>query len=416
VSPRRLPPVLGTLLAALIASACATDMTEPWEVKEPLLLGARVEVEGAPERPRPKLGERFAIRQFLGTPSPLGSPLAGRYDMDAALCLGFRSPSGDLTCVGEQELTPSVTVVSDTEVLMSGLALDVEALVRAIAEADLPTLPSTPGGGSAFDIPAALASLDRLALFGALCIEGRVERVPERSVRADPPSALFRCVDNAGVAFPAVSNFTLSVLLDRGRPFDANKNPSLACDPSAPDSPCNAGRALQGEPLVPGSFVIARPAPDDATPREVVAWLPTEAATAPTWEGCTADPNILQVRAGSEKHEVRVRFDPSDREPYQFEIAENGVQKVRDGRESVLLSHAISTRGGELERHFSQINGDRSDADAEIRFDYEPPEPSDDPDARIPPGGRLVRFYFTLRDERGGVDFATRELCLVASE
>lgn len=390
-------------------------MTEPWEVKEPLLLGARVEVEGAPERPRPKLGERFAVRQFLATPSPFTSPLERRYDMDAVLCLGFRSPSGELTCVGEQELTPSVTVVSDTEVLMSGIFLDIPALVRAIAAAGLTSPPAGSGGSSAFDIPAALENLDRLALFGALCVEGRVERVPERSLAAYPPMELFRCVDNQGAAFPAVSSFTLSVLLDRGQPFDTNRNPSLDCDPAAPESPCNLGRALEDERNLPGNFVIARPAVDDA-PRELVAWLPSEAADAPTWEGCTADANILQVRAGSEKHEVRVRFDPSDREPYQYEIAENGVPQVRDGRETVLLSHAISTNGGKLERHFSQIDGDRPDAEAEIRFDYEPPKQSDEADQRIPPGGRLVRFYFTLRDERGGVDFATRELCLVASE
>ena len=81
----------GWLALCVLLSACASDMTEAWEVKEPLLMGARVEVEGEPSRPRPRLGERFAIRQYLALPGPFQTPFATRYDMDAALCLGFRS-------------------------------------------------------------------------------------------------------------------------------------------------------------------------------------------------------------------------------------------------------------------------------------------------------------------------------------
>src|SRR5688572_3005810 len=40
---------LSTLLA--LASACGPDMTLPFEVKEPRLLAARIEVEGDPTRP-----------------------------------------------------------------------------------------------------------------------------------------------------------------------------------------------------------------------------------------------------------------------------------------------------------------------------------------------------------------------------
>lgn len=406
----------GWIALFLLTSACAADMTEAWEVTEPRLMGARVEVEGDPARPRPKLGERFDIRQYLALPGPLETPLSMRYDIDAALCLGFRSPTGKLTCLGEQELSPALVALSDTEILFTGLALDVDALLRSIGEADLPTFQAGADAGTV-DPMTALGELDRLALFGALCVEGKVERVPNTSVRDDPASQLFRCIDNEGARFPQVSSFTLSVLLDRGRPFDPNQNPSLACDERAPESPCVTGRSLvEGEAKVPGSIVLALPARDGTDAREVVPWLATDPQSHPTWADCAGDTNLPQVAVGSENYEVRVRFDPSDREPYQYEISSNGEPVLQSDREALQLSAALSTGGGKLERHFSHIDGDRADADAEIRFDYEPLDDHDDEAGAIPPGGRLVRFYFTLRDERGGVDFATRDLCLVASE
>lgn len=392
------------LLMCALASGCAADFTEPWEVIEPRLMGARVEVEGDATRTRPRLTERFSLRQYIAPPGPSETPLASRYGMDLAICLGVRTPTGELVCVGEQNLDPTVTVVSDTEVLLGGLGLDLSSLPTNLPELPMGTDPA---------MLAELAELDRMVLFGVLCVDGRAERVLERPVQDSPPSQLFRCVDNQSARFPAASTFTISVLLDRGRPFDGNRNPSFACDPAAPDSACTLGVVRDGEPRVPGSFVIARPKQPNVPGREVLAWPARDPALPLPWVGCASDETIPKVAAGSDEHTLRARFDPADREQYQYEMESNGVPVLRSDREALTLSHALTEHGGELSRFDSRLRPDEVDGAAEISFAYRPPKQSDDPAKNIPVVGKLVRFYFTLRDERGGVDFTTRELCLV---
>jgi hypothetical protein len=398
-------------VALSIASAgCAETFTEPWQVKEPRLMGARIEVEGAAERSRPRLDERFSLRQYVALPGPHETPLPGRYAMDAAICIGLRTPSGELACLAEQELDPTVTVVSDTELLLTGLAID---LTRVML----------PGGpGSPMELPtdldpdalAQLAELDRLALFGVFCVDGRAERVVEKKVQGTPTSQLFRCVGNEAAKFRDPTPFTISVLLDRGRgALDQNRNPSFSCDPAAADSACSLGVERPSEARVPGAFVIARPKKFDVEGREVLAWPARDPSLPLPWRDCAGDETLPKVQAGAEEHTLRVRFDPSDREQYQYEIASNGAKVTRDDREALLLTHALSDSGGRLARFESKLNPDESEAQAEISFGYTPPKQSEDPEKHVPELGRLVRFYFTVRDERGGVDFTTRELCLV---
>ena len=400
------------LLPLLLGSACEIDLSEPWEVKEPRLMGARVEVEGDPARTRPRIGERFDVRQYLALPPAReGATFAAGYDVAAALCLAYKAPGGELTCIGEQTLTPRVETLSPYEVRIAGLGLDLASVAAAIQQSGVPGLPSS------LDVVqlAEQFDIDRIAVIGALCVDGRAERVPDTSLRETVPSRLFRCVDNDGAVFPDVNAFTLSVLLDLGRSFDGNRNPSFACDTSAPASPCVVAPAAAGEAQVAGPLVLARPASPGA-PREVIAW-PENAGTLAQLPAtsCASLADIPQVRAGSGKHEVRMRFDPSDRERFQYQIRQNGQLQPRDGRESLLVSHAISTGAGELDRFYSQVDADHPDERAEFGFDYEPPRglTDSDDDLRVPEGGLLVRFYFTLRDERGGVDFTTRDLCLL---
>lgn len=402
----RAQQLLGSLALLVCMAGCQEQFTEPWKVTRIRPLGARIEVEGAPERPRPRLTERFALRQYIAVPGPSDTPLASRYSMDVALCLGQRTPGGSLLCVGEQEVTPTVSVISETEVLVSGIGFDPSMAMFP------PEFPALPADFDPTTLPA-FAQLDRLVLFGAICVDGRVERIPERSVQNDPPSQLFRCVDNATAIYPEPESFTLSVLLDRGRPFDANQNPSFACSPGSTEGACAAGVVREGEPLVPGSFVIALPEQPNVPGRQVVAWPARNPALPLPWGTCADDPSLPKIQGGSDEHTIRVRFDREDREQYQYEIQSNGQTVLRSARETLALAHALTERGGSLARWDSQLDPDDPDSEAEISFGYTPPKQSDVAEKRIPELGRLVRFYFTLRDQRGGVDFTTRELCLV---
>jgi hypothetical protein len=391
-------------LLALALFACAPDFAEQWEVDEPRLMGARVEVEGAPTRSRPKIEERFSLRFKISLPSGnWPTPLAGRYAFDISLCLGFLSSSGVLACLGEQRFMPTVTPIDDNEVLVSGIGLDLGALAAQLG--------ITPGEFAQDNQMVAPTDVDRLALFGVFCVDGAPERVPNTVAGRDAPSALYRCLPRPGASFTDATTFTLSVYFDRGLPTDTNQNPSFACDPAAPSSPCNAGTQVAGEPTVPGSFVIARPK-KEGVQREVLAWPVRDAAAALPWDNCAADATLPQVRANSGEHTLRARFDPGDREDYTYTIPFNGVPETRSGREALTLTHAITLEAGELNRSLSKLDPEDDDAQAEISFRYTPPKKGKSADS-IPDSGRLVRFYFTLRDERGGVDFTTRELCLL---
>ncbi len=398
------------LSAALALWGCAADLTEAWEVKEPRLMGARIEVDGDPDNPHPQFGQTFAVRQFLALPGPLATPLPQRYSFGLAICIGYKTDTGELICLTEQPLAPVVTPISDTEVLLAGLNLD-------LTQIDLTSLGITPEQLATLtldNLPEDLRNIDRLLLFGAWCVEGTVERVPGKTARDDPPSQLYRCVDNPQAAFPDVSTFTLSVLLDWGRPSDRNRNPQFACDPAAPDSACALGVVREGEPQVGGPFVLALPEPQEkGALRQVVPWPAHPDPGSLPWDGCAQDPTLPQILAGSDKLTIRARFDPGDREQFQQQIEQNGEPILRDRREALILSHAISTKGGELDGDESRLDDEEVDARAEISLSYTAPEQGHRPEDQIPENGRLVRFSFTLRDQRGGVDFTTRELCVM---
>jgi hypothetical protein len=390
----------------VVAAACAPDFTDPWQTSEPRLLGAQV--QAANGSTRPTLGEPFSLRFGIALPSaemlPSGNwptPLANRYSFDVSLCLGFLSSSGALTCLGEQDFTPTVTPLSDYEVLVSGLSLDLSGLSA------LGLTPDQLLSG------AALTDVDRLALFGVFCVDGTPERVPNTVAGEDAPSALYRCLPGPSATFADATTFSLSVFFDRGIPAEANRNPSFACDPAAPASVCNTGTVVGSEPVVPGTFVIAKPEPEKGTgPREVLAWPARDPTSPLPWQNCAADPSLIQIRGDSGEHSLRVRFDPSDREEYSYSIDVNGRPETRMGREALTLTHQVTMKAGQLNRFDSKLDSGDPESEAEISFRWTPPEKGKDLES-IPDSGRLVRFSFTLRDGRGGVDFASREVCLL---
>jgi hypothetical protein len=145
--------------------------------------------------------------------------------------------------------------------------------------------------------------------------------------------------------------------LDLATELEANLNPSFA----------EAELLLDGEPF---------PAPAVA--------LDTDCAGL----------GLVEVPAAS-AHRFVVGFPESARDPLLQS------SDFATARESLLLSHFVSA--GELDRAFSPIPA----ASAEIRAEVDWVAP----DAGAL--GRLVRFWFVIRDLRGGSDFAERALCVV---
>jgi hypothetical protein len=382
--------------------ACENDLTPAWRLDEPELQGARVEVVGSRERSRPRAGEQFKLRLFVGTPH-WKTEAKGRYSAQLELCLGIKLSNGQLACSEIKGVPTSISartppvVVNDDELDFEGLAVP-------------PFLDNLP---PPFD------ELDRIVLYGAVCVDGTAERVAEKHIDKDPVTELFRCTDNQDAAYADPMSFTLSVFLDRDGPDDTNTNPTFQCDDDASSSDaCAAGVKHEHEPTVPGEIVLVHPAPAKEPEAERVVELWKELARPKgdeqdlplIWEHCKGK-DMPQVHEDDDDYTIRVRFDGQDRDEYAQKV--DGKPTGESLHEELLVSHALTEHGGELERYFTVLDATLSDKDAEISVKYAPPEHSTKKNELVPADGRMVRFYFIVRDQRGGLDFTTRELCLL---
>lgn len=388
------------IMAAMLC-ACAPDFTEPWEVKIPRLMAGRVEIEGDPSqaRSRPRPGETFDIRLFMSTPRAPNKPLSERYDAKLELCVGILRSNGELACGVVPGQPASITFPSAPEVV----SIDELRFRGLVVPKELEDL----------NLPPPFDAIDRIAVFGAVCVDGKAERVQGKEVNRDPLNELFRCTNNDDAEFQDPLIFTLSVFLDRGLLGDDNKHPSFACEAAeTSNDACRAGVEVEGEQTVPGSFVLALPKAPGDSERKLVPWEPLPSSDDLPWTNCR-ERGLPIVKLGEEPYLIRVRFDARDRESFEYETERYGKTEVVKAREELIVSHALTELGGELERFFSVIEADVPDEKAELEVEYTPPALESRAAKGLARGGRLVRFYFTVRDERGGVDYTTRELCLV---
>lgn len=110
-------------------------------------------------------------------------------------------------------------------------------------------------------------------------------------------------------------------------------------------------------------------------------------------QGAASDA-LPHVSAGS-AHRIGLRTRDEDRETLPPDAFSGPT------REALLISHAATA--GEIERPWSTVG---PDGPSDVSVGFTAPAP-------VPPEGRLARFYFVVRDQRGGADFAVRAACVV---
>jgi len=145
-------------------------------------------------------------------------------------------------------------------------------------------------------------------------------------------------------------------------------------------------------------FELARAADVNLNPSFATEPLRLDGAAWTTGAGDTAcaGSGLVEVRAGSGDHEVAVEVAGDARDPLPR------LEDFDPEREELQLSHFSSD--GRLDRPFSGLAADSPES--EVRVSWRAPRSA-------PPEGELVRFWFVVRDLRGGSDFTTRALCVV---
>jgi hypothetical protein len=106
--------------------------------------------------------------------------------------------------------------------------------------------------------------------------------------------------------------------------------------------------------------------------------------------------SILQIPAKSPEHKIELQVPSAWSEPLKQLTVHSS------SREALQISHLVTL--GELERAYSLVDG--SSSTTTVTVGWKVPEP------KVKNATR-VRFYFVLRDGRGGVDWARRSICLI---
>lgn len=303
------------LLSGCIALAgCGPEFDPGSLVDKTRVLGARIEVDGAPDRAAPMPGETANLSWLVAAPG-ITPPLAWAF----AACLP--GPAG-----------------ATTSPVCAGAPL---ALFDGTASPPRLSLP-VPSA-------AALGGAPSIVIVGQICDgAGSVPRF------APQGGQLPSCTGTRG------TTVSLEVPLQLGP--DVNHNPTA----------------------------------DRAFTFDGNAWP----APAPGDDPCVLGP---RVAAGSKDHVIGNTTDGADRERYTVLAGDPPV--ATPARERLQISQF--TTAGKLKSQFAFVESADESAATTVDVTWEAPEPAD-----VAPAGTPVTFTFVVRDERGGTDWTTRQLCV----
>jgi hypothetical protein len=141
---------------------------------------------------------------------------------------------------------------------------------------------------------------------------------------------------------------------------------------------------------------------------EMLATLPEDCAAATATSGTMpADPLFPGVDVGL--HELTLRYPAEERERVLSEPGEPFEN----------LEISVHATFGEIERQFTVFTDESDTVGAkrgEVPIDTDPPwleeSVSWDPEDDVPVTGQLVRFFVTVRDQRGGFNMSTYAACV----
>ena len=300
-------PLGAALLLATVVTGCGPDFDPSSLIEKTRVIGARVEVEGAPERAAPAPGETATVTWLMTAPAAI-PPLGWAFALCAPNALGNLScDQAPLDLYQGSENPPRVAFV-------------------------------VPGS----DV---LGSARSLILYGRICVAS--------APTFDAQSGLPGCTDAGDGTTAAVS----VKLEDADYP---NHNPVA-----------DHGFTFDGQP-----------------------WAPDAGG-----DPCAAG---SRVKAGTDEHVIGMVSDGADRESYTALAGYPAVPTAL--REALQISEF--TTAGKLKpgRSFIEAADVAPQTTSEVKWTT--PKPEDVTAAQA------VTFTFVVRDDRGGVDWTTRSVCV----
>jgi hypothetical protein len=358
----------GVLFASLaLLAGCEDDLPKATEIKRMRILGAQLSVVGDETRSTPRPGED--VRVSFATVFP---DLDDTTDEMQTLLIGCTAPDrftgGIPFC---QEFLDAAQNVDDAQALDAGAAL---GMAQKVMCSDIPGRRQTfrgvtiacVDGDPAVELPIDASFEAPQAMFlGITCQKGRAFIDPESAT-------LFGCDDNEdGESIGLHGTYTVQHEDD-----DENRNPTAGDLELITDEP-QAGELDVN--WLPRSPTLGVPEPEPLV----------EDACRNVGEGSDTL-RVLDVG----RHDLSMRYPADAREEVEGEAE--------------IVEVTIYSTSGEMQRRFtvwtdeSEVRGGRLRASVE----WQP-----DRDDR-PVTGKLVRFFATVRDQRGGFDMATYAACI----
>jgi hypothetical protein len=370
------------LAGAALLLGCESDLPQATEIEHMRVLGARFDVVGDEARSTPKPGETLRVSMPVVFPSAAESTA----DVETLLigCTGPDRYTGGLPLCQE-----FVDAALSGQSVTSGLPLDslncdmIDNIPESLRKNGALSIQCVRGEPSVdLEVPEDF-SAEQLLFLGVVCERGQAR------IDANDP-LLFGCDDDDGgevIRVHGLANVELEA-------DDENFNPSLA----------------QG-------LELSRDEPFQIT-REGVPWLPYDYEEPPPERGCQTFRPFRDEEIENARDENLQKAAEMDRAKRWHSVVA-GAHKIvlryeADAREKFEgapenLEFTVYTTVGEMERRFTLFAGEDEGEDGVLQgeLDWEPPNPSD-----VPAGGELVRFFITLRDQRGGFAMTERVLCL----
>lgn len=345
---RLVPPV--ALLTAAMTTGCGDDLPSVTSIERMRLLGAQSTVQGDPERATPKPGEKATLDFVVAFPS---------LDQDTS---GLSSLF--LTCTPPDRFT--------------GIPICQEFLDAALTA-------DTSDPGAALDLDEPLKCEVDIAVemqgIGVACVSG------------DPSVTLTVPQDFEGDA-----RLIRGVICEDGTPLVDPSDPLLFS--------CESNRDDAQEIRVHGTIFVEQDKEDRNHNPDPAGfsfkfdgrgWDPIDPADLPPEDDCETavdEDKLLGIQAlgtKREKYEIQIEYDDAARELF-------------DGEPEIVEISSYGT-AGDIERRFTIF--DPEDTLFEDQLEWKAPGAD-----KVGPDGRLVRFFFSVIDQRGGFALTTRALCL----